>query len=84
LPEINGPFRGLVAVPDVAGLTMRSVLYVLGILAIAGGAALAAHASGYIGHDSMMSPPTTNWWMFGGLLISFVGAAIVFSARGAD
>lgn len=75
---------GMLAVPDCAGLTMRSVLYVLGILAIAGGAALAAHASGYIGHGSMMSPPATNWWMFGGLLISFVGAAIDFSARGAD
>ncbi|MFK0333400.1 hypothetical protein ACIQUB_19990 [Rhizobium sp. NPDC090275] len=68
----------------VAGVTMRVVLYMLGIVAIAGGAVLAAHASGYIGHAGVMPSTTTNWWMFGGLLISFAGAAIIFSARGAD
>ncbi|WP_283196307.1 hypothetical protein [Rhizobium sp. AN80A] len=62
---------------------MRSVLYLLGIAAIAGGAALAAHASGFIGDGSLRSS-ATDWWMFGGLLISLAGAAIIFCARGAD
>jgi hypothetical protein len=63
---------------------MRSVFYILGVAAIVAGAAVAAHASGFVGvaEPSLRSAP--NGWMFGGLLISFAGAAMIFAARGAD
>jgi hypothetical protein len=61
---------------------MRSIFYGLGVVAILGGAAVAVHASGFIGDPSVRS--VSNGWMFGGLLVSFAGAAIIFAARGAD
>jgi ethanolamine transporter EutH len=61
---------------------MRSVFYLLGVVTIVAGALLAAHASGFIGDPSLRSVP--SGWMFGGVLVSFAGAAIIFAARGPD
>ncbi len=61
---------------------MRLFFQMLGLAAVAIGAAVAVDGSGYIGDPGMFSAP--SWWMYGGLFVSLAGAAVIFAARGSN
>jgi hypothetical protein len=66
---------------DVARGAMQMIFYIAGFAAIVIGAVVAADASGFIGDPTLRTVQTS--WMFGGLVVSLAGAAMIFAARGA-